>query len=108
MKDIPFTSEVPKVPGAYWVKTPEEHELLVKVRFSGERLIALIDNEKGMELEEFFDCLWSPPLIPISTLKTAVKEAWEEGFCSCCSRFKEEGDKLWAESNARKIVEGEE
>lgn len=43
----------------------------------------------------------------ISTLKTSVKEAWEEGAEAGCN-LDVPLHKSWETSNARKIVEGEE
>lgn len=107
MKDIPFTSEVPKVPGAYWYQNLEGQRFLVELDKDNPYFVKVNGEEFHIDS---FSGFWSPPLIPTSTLKTAVKEGFDDGYGigvadGASNKFIRE--QRWAESNARKIVEGE-
>lgn len=111
MKTIPFTSEVPKVPGAYWWKQTE-HQGPRLVEVYEHLLFGLTVDFRNVACRiKDMEGFWSPLLIPTSTLKTAVKEAFDDGYGigvadGASNKFIRE--QRWAESNACKIVEEEE
>lgn len=95
-----FTKTTPTVPGAYWWRRDSESRMKISQIVLNDIGILEARGEWGVVSAALRGGEWCGPLVPVEEVQLAYEEGWDN--------LPGNGGKSYADSRARRVVEGEE